>query len=195
MNPKRRVNFTAHERKELWSRWRQGESLSDIGQALGRHAATIYGVLLTNGGYTPPERIRSTRHLSLEEREDILRGITLGHSYRQIAETLGRAPSTISREVKRNGGHASYRATKADSRAQACARRPKPCLLAGNATLRQIVARKLKCEWSPEQIAGWLKIIYPGNIKMHISHECDLSELVYTNARRPEKRVTCPPAV
>jgi IS30 family transposase len=145
--------------------------LSDIGRALGRHAATIYGVLLTNGGFTPPERRRSSRHLSLAEREDILCGITLGHSFRQIAEKLGRAPSSISREVNRNGGRARYRATRADSRAQAHARRPKPCLLATNAKLRQIVARKLKIEWSPEQIAGWLKRVYPGHREMHISHE------------------------
>jgi len=171
MKTKTRIKFTAQERADLWARWRQGESLSEIGRALERHAATIYSVLLTNGGYTPTPRARSARCLSLDEREEILRGIALGHSYRQIAKKLGRAPSTISREVNHNDGRLHYRATTADARAQTCARRTKSCLLANNAKLRRAVAVKLEQDWSPEQIAGWLKHTYPDNKEMHISHE------------------------
>ena len=171
MVSKTRINFTPRDREDLWSRWRQGESLSDIGRALGRHAATIYTILLTNGGCTPGERIRSDRHLSLIEREIIFRNITLGYSLRHIAEIIGRSPSTISREINRNGGRLHYQAQKADSRAQSLAKRPKRCLLASNATLRQTVANKLKQDWSPEQISGWLKLTYPEDFTMQISHE------------------------
>lgn len=166
-----RINFTQQEKSELWSRWRQGESLSDIGRALKRHPATIYSVLLPTGGYTPHERCRSPKHLSLTERETILQGLAAGRSFREMATFLGRAPSTISREVKRNGGRLKYRASTAEKRAQNSAGRPKPCLLAVNAKLRDIVASKLQQRWSPQQIAGWLKLRYQDNDEMQISHE------------------------
>jgi IS30 family transposase len=93
-----RINFTQQEKAELWARWRQGASLSDIGRALKRHPGTIYTVLLSTGGYTPHERCRSPKHLSLIERENILQGLAAGHSFRAIAALFGRAPSTISRD-------------------------------------------------------------------------------------------------
>ena len=171
MISKTRVTFTPREREEIWSRWRQGESLSAIGRAFDRHAATVYGVLLTNGGCAPAERVRSARHLSLTEREIIFRNITMGYSLRHIAEILGRSPSTLSREINRNGGRLHYQPKKADYRAQLHARRPKPCLLAMNAKLRKTVANKLNQDWAPEQIAGWLKLSYPDDSTMQISHE------------------------
>jgi len=171
MTSKTRVTFTPRERDDIWLRWRQGESLSAIGRALGRHAATVYGVLLTNGGCTPTKRGRSTRHLSLTEREIIFRNITMGYSLRHIAEILGRSPSTLSREINRNGGRSHYQAQKSDAQAELKARRSKPCLLAMNTKLCKTVANKLKQNWSPEQIAGWLKLSYPDDSTMQISHE------------------------
>lgn len=171
MNPKTRVNFTAQERLQLWARWRKGESLSEIGRALERHAATVYSVLLPHGGYTPRAKIRSARHLSLSEREYIFQGVTLGHSFRQMAEKLDRSPSTISREVDRNGGRQAYRVTLAEARANTCGLRPKSCWLTHHARLRQQVAAKLQQNWSPEQISGYLKLTYPDDKTLQISHE------------------------
>jgi len=109
--------------------------------------------------------------LTLAEREEISRGIARYESIRLIAETLGRSPSTVSREIERNGGYDRYRAALADERAWAQARRPKRCKLANNGRLRLAVARKLQLEWSPQQIAGWLKRAYPGNEVLQVSHE------------------------
>jgi len=156
---------------ELWRRWQAGQSLSEIGRALGRFPASIFGVLRLHGGFAPPPRTRSARTLSLGEREEISRGVALGLSSRQIARRLDRAPSTISREISRNGGAVRYRAHAADDRAWDRARRPKPCRLALNGRLRHIVATKLAIEWSPEQIAGWLKRTYPEQRILHVSHE------------------------
>ena len=168
---KTRINLSKTDREILWSRWRSGESLSDIGRTLKRHPATIYAILLKNGGFTPNDRVRSERNLSLFEREDILLGIALGQSFRRIAIKLGRSPSTVSREVNNNGGRGKYRATVAEKRALDKAKRPKSCLLSTHVLLRDIVAEKLKNNWSPQQISGWLKLTYKSNKTMHISHE------------------------
>ncbi len=166
----RRV-YTAAERRELWERWKAGESVSDIARALDRSPGTIHCTLRERGGVCPPERRRARRALRAAEREEISRGDALGESVRSIARRLERAPSTISREIARNGGRGRYRATPADGRAWHAARRPQPCKLAHSGVLRELVACKLALDWSPQQIAGWLKVEYPDEPDMQVSHE------------------------
>jgi len=155
----------------MWDRWQQGESLNAIGRIFDRPSSSIYGQLAPTGGIRPPERKRSRLSLSLSEREEISRGIVAHLSLRSIAAQLGRAPSTISREIHRNGGQTCYRANQGDQAAWDRAHRPKPCKLAGHPMLRRNVARKLSLNWSPEQIAGWLKRTYPGDEGNQVSHE------------------------
>ncbi len=166
-----RPGLTDEQKQELWERRNVGESLCEIGRAIRKHPASVFGVLRYFGGYPPRPRKRSDRSLSLNEREEISRGLAAGESFRTIASRLGRSPSTVSREVGRNGGRRRYRATSADHRAWSRARRPKPCLLAGNGRLRRVVACKLALDWSPEQIAGWLELAFPGDDAMRVSHE------------------------
>lgn len=166
-----RPGLTPAQKQELWIRRSQGKSLCEIGRALGKYPASIFGVLRYHGGYPPQPRRRAPSTLSLEEREEISRGLASGDSLRAIAARLRRAPSTVSREVGRNGGRGRYRAAKADNQAWRRATRPKPCALARDARLRRVVAQKLALEWSPEQIAGWLKRTYPNEASMHVSHE------------------------
>lgn len=163
--------LSAVQKAELWARWKEGESLSDIGRALGKHAASVFGVVRRYGGIAPAARHRRPQALTPAERETISRGRAAGLSMRQIAGELGRAPSTVSREVARNGGVTGYRATEADERAWDHARRPKRCKLACHCRLRQIVARKLQQHWSPEQIAGWLRRTYAEHPSLQVSHE------------------------
>jgi IS30 family transposase len=166
-----RINYSASQKTEMWDRWQRGESLNAIGRAFDRHSSSIFGLLAPSGGIRPPPRQRSRLALTLAEREEISRGITGSLTLRTIAAQLGRSPSTISREVQRNGGLMHYRASQADQAAWDRAHRPKPCKLAGSPLLRRIVAGKLKSNWSPEQIAGWLKRTYPGNENNQVSHE------------------------
>jgi IS30 family transposase len=166
-----RPGLSSQQKHELWARWKAGQSLSDIGRSLGKHAGSIFGVLHSRGGIAPPTRRRSSRSLSLREREEISRGLVSGLSLRLIAARLGRAPSTISREVGRNAGHRKYRAANADERAWRSACRPKPCRLAANQSLQMVVAEKLNDNWSPQQIAGWLKVEYVNEVPMRVSHE------------------------
>jgi IS30 family transposase len=128
-------------------------------------------VLLPRGGIPPFARRRSQLALRLAEREDISRGIASGSSIREIASRLERAVSTVSREVTRHGGRPAYRAHDADRQAWVSALRPKRCLIAGNRKLRDVVASKLILDWSPEQISGWLKIQFPDDASMRVSHE------------------------
>jgi IS30 family transposase len=167
----RKRGLSAEEKGELWQRWQRGQSLSEIGRALGKHAGSIHGVLSSNGGIAPAARRRSPRVLSGEEREEISRGLSAGLSARQIAAQLDRAPSTVCREISRNGGESRYRATVADSQAWERARRPKICKLAAVRRLQQVVAEKLCLDWSPEQISGWLKHTFPDDECMQVSHE------------------------
>ena len=153
--------FTAAEKAELWDRWKRGESLKAIGRAFGKQSSSIYFLVAPHGGIRPAERRRSRLALTLAEREVISRGVTAHQSARSIAKLLGRSPSTVSREMSRNGGCDRYRATLADENAWARSRRPKCCKLATNPRLRQAVAGKLRLDWSPEQIAGWLKRTHP----------------------------------
>ena len=146
-------------------------NLSGKRGSLRKHPASIFGVVASNGGIVPRKRTRSDIALSVAEREDISRGIAAGCSMRSIAMAIGRAPSTISRELARNGGAVCYRATDADKRAWDKARRPKQCHLTQQHRLRWLVARKLKQDWSPAQIAGWLKKEFPSEPEMRVSHE------------------------
>jgi hypothetical protein len=161
MKQRRRIYYSASQRAEIWDRWQRGESMSSIGRGFERESSSIFSVLSPSGGIRPVERKRSRCALSLVEREEISRGLTIGRSLRAIAAQIGRAPSTISREVGRNGGADRYRATVSDQSAWDRALRPKHCKLACHSALRRTVSRKLRRKWSPEQIAGWLKHSFP----------------------------------
>jgi IS30 family transposase len=163
--------FTAAESAEVWDRWQRGEGLKLIGRVFGRTSSSIFQHLQPHGGIRPAVRRRSRRMLSLADREEISRGVAAGVSLRSVARSLGRAPSTISRELRRNGGQRRYRAAAADKRAWDRALRPKPCKLAMHEELRQLVAARLEDNWSPEQIAGWLKHTYPDDEAYRVSHE------------------------
>ena len=168
---RRRIYFTEKQKAEIWDRWQRGESMSSIGRLFDRGSSSIYPLLARTGGIRPPERRRSRRALTTAEREEISRGLGAELSVRTIARQLRRAPSTISREVRRNGGRQRYRATLSDQAAWDRARRPKPCKLADRPALCHTIAQKLERKWSPQQIAGWLKRTYPGEEAYHVSHE------------------------
>ena len=166
-----RYGLSAAQKADLWQRWKAGESLHEIGRALGKNHSSVQFLLAQHGGIAPAMRHRSQRTLRLAEREDISRGLAAGLSIREIARSLQRAASTVSREVARNGGRSLYRASEADRQAWNTALRPKRCLLALPWKLRTVVASKLILDWSPEQISGWLKTRYPYNESMRMSHE------------------------
>ena len=171
MKQRPRIYYTDSQKALMWERWRKGDSLQKIAQLFDRNHSSVQGVLAETGGITPVPRYRSKRALTLSEREEISRGLVAGCSIRALAAQLGRAPSTVSREVKRNGGRECYRATQADQATWTRAYRPKSCKLAENPALAHIVANKLHSLWSPEQIAGWLKRTYPDNASNQVSHE------------------------
>jgi len=157
--------------EDVWLRRKQGETIESIARSLGVNSGTLRGWFGATGGIQPPKRVRSERHLSLPEREEISRGLVAGSSLRQIAQQLGRPVSTVSREIKRNGGAQSYRAAAADVRADETARRPKKCRLARNRKLARRVAKDLSRNWSPRQIARRLKRDYAHDRQMQVSHE------------------------
>jgi IS30 family transposase len=167
----KRSKLSTTEKNYIWSRWKAGQSLHEIGRACGRPHPTIRKLLLPRGGIAPALRRRSRLALALAEREDISRGIASGSSIREIARLLRRPASTVSREIARHGDRPGYRAHDADCQAWISALRPKKCLLAENRKLRNIVASKLVLDWSPEQISGWLKTHYPDDENMRVSHE------------------------
>ena len=171
----------------LWSRWQRGDTAIAISTALGCHKATISWHVGRAGGLPPRPRHRATRHLTLAEREEISRGLAAAEGVRSLARRLGRAPSTISREITRHGGAVGYRASQAEAAAWARARRPKSCRLVREPRLRQAVAQKLTADWSPEQIAAWLRRRYPGEPAMHLSHET-IYRALYVQARGALKR-------
>ena len=166
-----RILYTEEQKALMWDRWKQGETLGSIARLFDRQHSSIERIIREHGGIRPPERRRASCALTLAEREEISRGIAIGSSIRSIAASLGRAPSTISREIKRNGGQHGYRANLADQAAWDRAHRPKTCKLVKHRALAHIVASKLQLEWSPEQIAGWLKHTYPDNEHYQVSHE------------------------
>jgi len=171
MEQRFRRGFTAAEKTELWDRWRRGESLKVIGRAFGKPSSSIYNQVAPHGGIRPAARRRSRLALTLSEREEISRGIAVHQSARSMARLLDRSASTVSREISRNGGYDDYRAALADDQAWARARRPKRCKLATNPWLRQAVAKKLRSNWAPEQVAGWLKRAHPDDESYQVSHE------------------------
>ena len=166
-----RIYFTEKQKAEIWDRWQRGESMSSIGRMFDRNSSSIYPLLARTGGIRPPERRRSRLALTLAEREEISRGLRAQLSLRTIARQLRRAPSTISREVRRNGGRTGYRAARSDRAAWESARRPKPCKLACRPALCRTVSVKLELKWSPQQIAGWLKREHPDDEHRRVSHE------------------------
>lgn len=168
---RKRRFFTAAESAEIWERWRKGEGLKSIGRAFGKPSSSVFAHISPLGGIQPPPRRRSRLSLSLTEREEISRGLVHGHSLRRIACGLGRAPSTVSRELTRNGGPSTYRATASDRQAWRRALRPKACKLATHPQLRRVVVRLLQHNWSPQQIAGWLRLNHPGDEAFRVSHE------------------------
>lgn len=163
--------FSAEQKSELWKLWRKGETLSKIAVAIQKPAGIVHTLLARNGGISPRIRHRSRLALTLSEREEISRGMAIGHSIRHIAGQLNRSPSTVSRELSRNQGRGLYRATDADAQAWTRGLRPKPYPLNQSPELCELVSSKLKLYWSPEQIAGWLKREYPDAPAMQISHE------------------------
>jgi IS30 family transposase len=165
------VELSVAQRADVWRRWKAGESLHTIGRAVDRPHTSIHCLLAHYGGIVPAARRRAVLALTVVEREDISRGIASGSSLRDIAKRLERAASTVSREVARHGGRPAYRANEADRRAWDSALRPKRCLLAIHVELQKMVASKLILDWSPEQISGWLKIQYPDDESMRVSHE------------------------
>src|ERR1700674_2405571 len=171
MTQGKRVRLSAAQRTEVWCRWKAGQSLYEIGRAFGKPHTSIHCLLSQRGGIVPTARRRSLVTLTLAEREDISRGIACGSSIREIAKGLQRAVSTVSRKVARHGGRPLYRANEADHQARESALRPKACLLAIHMKLQEVVASKLILDWSPEQISGWLKIQYPEDESMRVSHE------------------------
>ena len=166
-----RIYYTDTDKALMWDRWQKGDSLHAIARLFDRSHGSVAGILSRTGGIRPPLRRRPKLALTLAEREDISRGVVAGQSARSIAASLGRAPSTVSREINRNGGRRRYRANKADQAAWVRAHRPKTCKLVQNRALARVVANKLRLEWSPEQIAGWLKRTYLGDENYQVSHE------------------------
>ena len=171
MKYRKRIYYTEADKSLMWDRWQKGDSLHEIARLFDRHHGSVRGILERTGGIRPPTRRRSSRSLTLSEREEISRGLAAGRSLRSIALRLGRSPSTVSREVKRNGGRQPYRANKAEQAAWDRAHRPKTCKLVQNPALALIVTEKLQLEWSPRQIAGWLKYTYPDDENYQVSHE------------------------
>lgn len=184
---KPRIYDTESQKALMWEHWKRGDSLQTIAQLFDRNHSSIERILAETGGIRPLQRCRAPRALTLSEREEISRSVITGESIRALAARLGRAPSTISREIKRNGGREAYRAVQADQPAWVQARRPKRCKLAQNRELADLVASKLQLQWSPEQIAGWLRHISPSSEEYQVSHETIYRSL-YIQARGALKK-------
>ncbi len=171
MKPRKRIYYTPEQKAIIWDRYKQGDSLHEIARMFDRYHSFIMPTIYQTGGFRPPVRKRHRLSLSLDEREEISRGLAEKCSIREIAKKISRAPSTVSREIRRHGGLTNYRAAKADKKAWDNALRPKACKLSQNPTLCKIIAEKMHRGWSPEQIAGWLKRNYPDAQEMNVSHE------------------------
>ena len=180
-------NLSASELELLWTRRTGGDSSLHIAAALGVSKTAIWHQIRRRGGLAPRPQRRAERTLSVDEREEISRGLARAEGVRSLARRLARAPSTISREITRHGGCRRYRASDADRTAWAAARRPKQCRLAGERRLQRVVEQQLRQDWSPEQIAAWLVITYPDEPAMHVSHET-IYRALYVQARGALKR-------
>ncbi|MCU6499573.1 IS30 family transposase [Rugamonas sp. A1-17] len=187
MKQRPRIHYTESQKALMWERWKQGDSLQMIAQLFDRNHSSIQPILAETGGIPPAPRCRSRLALTLIEREEISRAVVAGASIRAIAARIGRAPSTISREIQRNGGRTHYRAVQADQHAWDQARRPKPCKLAENRMLANMVTSKFQLQWSPEQVAGWLRQLFPVYEEYHVSHETIYRSL-YIQARGALKK-------
>ncbi len=187
MKQRRRIYYNTEQINLMWDRWQKGDSMHAIARLFDRGHSSVQGILSGTGGIRPAQRRRSRLTLTLAESEEISRGVGAGQSFRSMAASLGRAPSTISREIRRNGGRRRYRANQADQAAWDRAHRPKTCKLVENQALSLIVASKLKQRWSPEQIAGWLKKTYPEDENYQVSHEIIYRSL-YVQARGALKK-------
>lgn len=187
MKYRKRIYHTDADKELMWDRWQAGESLHSRARLFDRHHASIQGILARSGGIRAPKRRRSWLALTMSEREEISRGIVAGRSLRSIASALGRAPSAVSRELRRNGGQRRYRASTADQAAWDRAHRPKRCKLAENPVLARLVAEKLQLQWAPRQIAGWRKRMHPGNEALQVSHET-ISKTLFIQARGALKK-------
>ncbi len=182
MKRKPRIYYSNTQKALMWDRWEKGDSLHAIARLFDRSHSSVQGIISRTGGIRPIDRTRSALALTLAEREIISRGLAKQQSMRAIASELGRSPSTVSREIRRNGGYASYRASSAEEAAWRRALRPKVCKLAGQPRLVRVITKKLQTEWSPQQIAGWLKRQYQTNECYHVSHETIYKSL-YIQAR------------
>jgi IS30 family transposase len=178
------VGFSVEQQNLLWVMWRRGDSIREMERTLGETLPRIRRFLRQSGGIPPVPRRRRAEHLSLVEREEISRGIAAGLSARSIAGRIGRPSSTVSREIGRNGGRDAYRALAADAAAFGRARRPKVSKLAANAELAGVVAAKLHEDWSPQQIAQWLRREHPDDAVMRVSHES-----IYRDLYMPSRKV------
>ena len=187
MKQRPRRYITDSEMAVIWDRWEKGDSINAIARDLCRYHSAVQGAMARTGGIRPAPRRRSCLALTLAEREEISRGIVMGRSIRAIASQLGRAASTVSREIKRSGGRQRYRANKADEAARQRALRPKICKLEQNPALARIVASKLISRWSPWQIAGWLKRTYADDESLQVSHET-IYKTLYIQARGALKK-------
>ena len=171
MKRRPRIYYSDSQKALMWERWKQGWTLNEIGRLFDRPHTSIQQIFARTGGIQPTPRSRASTALNLTEREEISRALVAGESIRSTAARFGRAPSTISREIRRNGGCEAYRASQAENAAWDRSRRPKRCKLRENRLLARLVAKKLRMLWSPEQIAGWLKHTYPCDESLHVSHE------------------------
>jgi IS30 family transposase len=163
--------FTEAEKTEIWDRIQAGQSVPTVAAAFGRYPSAVRALQKATGGVRPDVRRRHDRVLSLAEREEISRGLSAGEPFRMIAARVGRAPSTVCREVERNEGRRQYRACAADRRALRRSRRPKPAKLATCHCLQLVVEAKLALKWSPQQISRWLPGAYPTDPEMRVSYE------------------------
>ena len=188
MKQRPRIYYTENQKALMWERWQKGDSLQQIAQLFDRNHGSIQRILAESGGIRPDPRYRSRLALTLAEREEISRAVVAGRSIRSIATSLGRAPSTISREIKRNGDQECYRASQADQAAGDRTLRPKTCKLVENRTLARIVAGKLQLQWAPAQIAGWLKRTYPDDENYQVSHETIYRSLLHSSSWGAEER-------
>ena len=187
MKQRPRIYYSETQKALMWDRWRKGDTIHEIARLFDRGHSSVQRILSDAGGIRPAQRHRAARALTFAEREEISRSLALGPSIRAIASRLNRAPSTISRELERNGGRQSYRASQADALAWERARRPKLCKLVRNRVLARVVAGKLRLQWSPEQIAGWLKHVYAVNKDYQVSHEA-IYRSIYIQARGALKK-------
>lgn len=182
-----RIRFSPKSRNEIWERWKAGNTFDEIATALGVSRPTITNRIREHGGVTPAPRRRRADSLTIHEREEIMMGIARERTLREIAMRIGRAPSTVCREINRHGGRRHYRAAVADQQAWENAKRPQSCKLATNRPLREHVAKKLSEDWSPQQIAGWLKDEFGDDQTMRVSHET-IYQTLFIQARGALKR-------